>query len=209
MDRLNRLAVALGAIFVIVAAVVTVLVATGAIKSWFLPGGGDYPTNKAEGWFDRELTDLANFTGSAEIISIVVPIVVGLVMLVVLALEFRGLLGRREVLLPVSATEQGTLNVEASSVQLLAERTGSINRNVTSLRCRLALMRGSPPRGPARIVIACRPLVVLGTNVQELRDDLQSRIKEVVEQLTGLHVERVDVRRVRYDRGEERRLLGQ
>ena len=62
--------------------------------------------------------------------------------------------------------------------------------------------------GAASIVIACYPQVLLGTDLQELRDDLQARIKDVVERLTGLSVERINVVRVRYDRTEDRRLMG-
>ena len=63
------------------------------------------------------------------------------------------------------------------------------------------------PPGPARIVIYCYPLIVLGADVQEVRDDLQARIKEVVERLSGLEVERVNVTRARYDQGQEDRLI--
>ena len=209
MDRWNRLIVNLGAIFIIVAAVVTLIVATGAVDPWFLPGGGVFAPEGTEqsatsiGWFERELTDLANFGGSAQAISIVVPIVVILLMLVVQVLQFRGLFRRQETLLAVSSTENGTLNIEASSVRLLAERTGSVNRSITALRCRLGVRRGANPLGSASIIIACYPQVLLGTDVQELRDDLQERIKEVVERLTGLTVERINVVRVRYDRTEQ------
>jgi uncharacterized alkaline shock family protein YloU len=210
MDRWNRLIVSLVAIFIIVAAVVTLIVAAGAVDAGFLPGGGDYKFDNAAGWFDRELLGLAGFGGSDQVISIVIPIVVIVLMLVVLGLELRGLFLRQEILLPVSSTEDGTLNIESSSVRLLAERTGSVNRNVTALRCRLGVRHGSRAvPGAAAIIIACYPQVTLGTNLQELRDDLQERIKEVVERLTGLSVERVNVVRVRYERGEERRLIGQ
>jgi uncharacterized alkaline shock family protein YloU len=62
--------------------------------------------------------------------------------------------------------------------------------------------------GPVSIAIACYPRVILGSNVQELGDDLQTRIKQSVEQLTGLTVLEVNVVRVRYDRGDGARLMG-
>jgi uncharacterized alkaline shock family protein YloU len=208
MDHWNKLIASLVAILVIVAAVVTLVVAAGWVDAGFLPGGGDYEFDSAAGWFDRELLGLAGLDGSAQIISMVVPVVVGLAMLMTLVRQFRGSFRRRETLLPVSSTDQGTLNIEASSVRLLAERTGSVNRNITALRCRLGVRRGAHSLGAASIVIACYPQVLLGTDLQELRDDLQARIKDVVERLTGLSVERINVVRVRYDRTEDRRLMG-
>ena len=206
MDRFNRIAVSLAALFVILSAVITLLVAAGAINYWFLPGGSDVES-ESNAWFEPQLRGLAEFQGGGEVAAIVVPIVIIVLMAALLFFQYKRGTGRREPGLPISTTDLGRLNVEADSVRLLAERTGAANRNVVDLRCRLAARRTKPPTVPASIVIACYPQVVMGADIKELRDDLQTRIKEVVEQLTGLQVERVNVSRVRYDRGQERRLM--
>ena len=206
MDRFNRIAVSLGALFIILSAIITLLVASGAVNYWFLPGGSDIES-ESNAWFEPQLRGLAEFQGGGEVAAVVVPIIVIVLMALLLVFQYKGGSGKRERALPISVTDLGRLNVEADSVRLLAERTGSVNRNIVDLRCRLATRRTNPPSVPASIVIACYPQIVMGSDIKELRDDLQTRIKEVVERLTGLQVERVNVSRVRYDRGQERRLM--
>ena len=206
MDRYNRIVVSLGALFIILSAIITLLVASGAVNYWFLPGGSDIES-ESNAWFEPQLRGLAEFQGGGEVAAVVVPIIVIVLMALLLVFQYKGGSGKRERALPISVTDLGRLNVEADSVRLLAERTGSVNRNIVDLRCRLAARRTNPPSVPASIVIACYPQIVMGSDIKELRDDLQTRIKEVVERLTGLQVERVNVSRVRYDRGQERRLM--
>ena len=196
MDLWNRASVSLVALLVLTAAIVTLLVGTDAIDPDFLP----------RGWFEPQLQDLADYSGSDLVIAIVVVIVVAIGMLAVLALEAKPL-GRRGAL-PISSTEEGALTINADSVRLLAEKTGLSNGNLSSLRCRLRVSRRRPVGGPASIIVECHPKLILGSNVQEVRDDLQTRIKDAVGQLTGLTVMRVNVRGVRYDKGEGPRLIG-
>ena len=191
------------ATFLLAAAVVTLLVATEALDPDFLPEGS--AESPSDAWFYAQLKGLADFSGGDQAIAIAVTIVVGVSMLGVLLFELWPL-RRREALLPISSTSAGALTIEASSVRLLAERTGFSNRNISSLRCRVR--RRSGARVPASIVVACYPRVILGSNVQEVRDDLQSRIKHTVEDLTGLTVLQVHVVKVKYDRSDTTRLLG-
>ena len=205
MERSNRVAVSLVALLVLVGAIVTLLAATEAIASDFLPGGpAEDPT---DAWFYHQLKGLADFDGDAQAITIAVAVVVAIATLVVLFIEVRPIIRRRGTL-EISLTPQGILTVDANSVQLLAERTGISNRNVSSLRCRLRVRRRRSVAGPASISIACYPRLVLGSNVQEVGDDLQTRIKEVVQDLTGLAVLQVNVVRVRFDRSDNSRLIG-
>ena len=81
------------------------------------------------------------------------------------------------------------------------------NRHITSIRCRVSV-QGRRSSVPARIVVTCYPRVDLGSNIQEIRDDLQQRVKDTVEALTGLQVVRVDVARVRYERADTGKLMG-
>ena len=181
------------------------LVTTEAVDPDFLPGGTE--PRSTDSWFYAELDGLRDLDGTDKTIALVVSIAVGLSMLGLLYIEIDRGLGSRDVLLPISFTDDGMLTIATSSVQLLAEKTGATNRHITSLRCRVGVRRRPTTGEPATITIECYPRVDLGSDVQEMRDDLQTRIKDTVQRLTGLIVLRIDVMRVRYDRGDTARLL--
>ena len=206
MGLWNRLAVSLVSLFLVIAAVVTLLVATEAVPPDFLPGGvvADGLVSE-ESWFQSELEDLTSYEGSARVISMAISIAVAAVMLLVLLAEWR--VGQKTMSLLISVTGEGGLSIEEDSVRYLAERTGQSNRNVTRLRCGVRI-QGRRNVAPARVIITCYPRVILGSNVQEIRDDLQQRVKDSVESLTGLLVDRVDVARVRYERSDSSKLMG-
>ena len=206
MGLWNRLAVSLVSLFLIIAAVVTLLVATEAVPPEFLPGGvvGDGLVSE-ESWFQSELEDLASYEGLARVISMAISIAVAAIMLLVLLAQWR--LGQKTMNLLVSVTGEGGLSIEEDSVRYLAERTGQSNRNVTRLRCGVRI-QGRRNVAPARVIITCYPRLILGSNVQDIRDDLQQRVKVSVESLTGLLVDRVDVASVRYERSDASKLMG-
>ena len=203
MSGFNRAAVSLVALLLIAGAVVTLLVILEAVDPDFLPGG-----SSSEAWFYDQLLGLSEFTGADQAVTVAVSIVVGLFALALFALEIRPLLPRTPESLQISAGDRGVSTVHVDSIRLLAERTGSTNRNVNSIRCRLRVTRRPAGGGPATVNIACYPRVQLGSDLPEIRDDLQLRVKEVVEQLTGLTVSRVHVARIKYDRNGDSRLLG-
>ena len=211
MDLWNRLAISLIALFVLVGAVVTLLVAAEALDPDFLPGGtAEVELDggaSSDSWFEPQLQGVADYSGSAQAITVAVSVAVALAMLAVVLLEILPVI-RRPGALQISSTPEGALTIQLSSVRLLAEKTGISNRNISSLRCRLRVRRRPPAGGPASISIVCYPRLLLGSDVQEVRDDLQARVKEAVERLTGLAVIQVNVVRVRYDRGESRQLIG-
>ena len=132
-------------------------------------------------------------------------LIVAIAMVVIVFLEVG--LPRRSHPLLISSTQEGGLTIEEDSVRYLAERTGANNRSIVSLRCRLRV-RGRRSAAPASLTITCYPRVVLGSDVQEIRDDLQTRIKDTLENLTGLSILQVNVVRVRYERSDSPRLMG-
>ena len=202
-DRWNRAVVVFVALFILAGGIITLLVATDAVAPGFPPGGsGDPPSGS---WFQPQLESLAGYSGSDLVITIIVAAIVALAMLGVILLEVKP--ARSGSTLLISSTKEGGLTIEEDSVRHLAERTGSSNRQIESLRCRLRV-RGRRSAIPASIIIVCYPRVILGSNVQEIRDDLQTRVKEAVENLTGLTVLQVNVARVRYERGDSPRLMG-
>ena len=200
MNLWNKIIASLAATFILVAAIVTLLVTVEAVGPDFLPGG-----TAEDAWFYEQLLGVRDFSGGAQAITIVVTVIIALAMLTLISLEF--IPSERRRALGISLTEEGALTVETDSVRFLTERTGIINRNVTSIRCRLAVKKRASGGVPASIVILCYPRVVLGSNLAEIRDDLQTRIKQVVEQLTGLTVLKVHVVRIKYDRSDDTRLI--
>ncbi len=201
IDRLNRLLVLLVAVLVLVSAVVVCLAVTRALDPDFLPGGSG-----SSSWFYDQLDGLAGFKGASYNVTLGVGIGVSVAMLGFMLLEASPLFRRRRPLLIENAPEGGS-TIDIDSVRLLAERTGIVNRNVNSLRCKVKLRRGGRRGvGPSRVTITCYPRLVLGSSTQEISDDLQTRIKEAVERLTGLVVMLVDVH-CKFDRGEEGRLI--
>jgi hypothetical protein len=201
VDLVNRIAISLVALVVLVAAIVTLLVATEAIEGDFFGGGPD-----EAGWFYEQLYLVADLGGGGQAIAIAVPIVVAILMAGFISLEIVTAT-RRQTIVRISVTGEGASTIEGSSVELLAERTAHGNRSISSIRCRIRWRMRPVGGGPSGIVIHCYPVVSMGSNVQEIRDDLQTRIKASVEQLTGLVVLQVNVVRVRYNRDDEGRLV--
>ncbi len=207
MNFWNRLLVSLLAMLTIVVALLLVLVATGPVGPDLLPGSGN------DSWFYPQLNNLSTFDGGGMAATIVICAGVALAMLLLLHAELR-IIGGQEVLLPVSRSPRipaggesrgqaaGIVNVEASSVRLLAERIGVANRDVESLRCRL-VVRSKPVDCPASIEVRCYPSLRIGSHLPEVSADLRSRIHETVERLTGLTVTEVNVVRVRYTSDDE------
>ncbi len=204
MGSLNRSVVLVVAAIVIVLAVITILVASEAINYNFLLG-----SSNTEGEIERQLQGDAEFTGGLNrALIILIPLAAIIIMSPLALLQFRRRDHGRGGALPVSSTDAGALNVDAASIRDLAERTGSSNRDIISLRCDLTRLRKkNQPSAPATIVITCYPRVSMGADIRGLRDDLQARVKEVVERSTGLDVERVDVARVRYQQDRRDRLM--
>jgi len=171
--------------------VITLLVAFKAVSPDILP----IP------WFETPLNNAAASSGVLWALNIVVAAIVGLGMVFLLFLElFPELIPmrKREALL-LSSSKEGTVTIDEKSVRLLAERAGIANRNVRALWCRLKENQGS-------LVITCYASVFLESNVPEVSAELRERIKETVEQLTGLSVTQVDVR-AKYEAGERGRKL--
>ena len=206
MVTINRLIVSLAAIVVIALAVVVILVTVGVLEYWFLPWDLT-ETESASSLFGLELRWLAQLGLLGQTISVAASLAVIVLMLGLLAFETMGATRRRETPLLISSTGLGLLSVEPASIRTLVEHTGSANRSVFDLRCRLNVRRKTPPGGPDHIIISCQPNLEMGADLTEVRDDLQARVKEVVERLTGLAVERVHITRVRYERLPEHRLI--
>jgi hypothetical protein len=189
LDRLNRLLVFLAALVALAGAVVIVLVATGAADPDFLPNS----------WFQSQLQGIADFEGSALAITLIASIAVGVLMLLLIIAELTPK-KRYGKPLTISSSPDGDLTIDEDSVKYLAEKTGVANRQVAAIDCRVrhANSNGRQDEIPAAVAIDCYPKVAFGANLRDVRDDLQFRIRDTVEKLTGLTVTSVTVDRVRY-----------
>lgn len=211
MDYWNRLVVALVAVLISTASGIVILVTAEAVDTDFLPG------TERNAWFFQQFNTLSSYGGMAKFASIGISACIGAVMLGLFSIEVRTF-RRRDVLLPISSTAYvaaengsqaeaaGVVNIESSSIRLLAERTGIVNRHVQSLRCRLEI-KSRLPSSPASIVINCYPRLEIGSDVQEVGADLRGRIQNAIESLTGLRVIQVNVVQVRYSKNDDNRLL--
>lgn len=215
MNIFNRFIGAAGYLALAVIAVVAFLVTVGWLDYWFLPWGisaedaaevNGTLAGDPNAWIESELRSLSLLEGKWKAIAIIVSLGTAVLTLPLLILELRGGIRKYESPLMISSTEAGVLNVEVSSIRDLVEQVGGTNRSVINLRCRIAVRRKTPG-GPYRIIISCQPRVEMGSDLTEIRDDIQARVKETVERVTGLEVDRVNIVRVRYAKLPDNRLI--
>ena len=182
---LNRIVVVIVALVILAGAVITLLVATGASSADMFRG------------FQSQLQGAADASGGGAAAIIAVAAVIALGMLALLLLELIPL--RKAVLLLISSTEEGITAIERESVCELAEKTAAVVHNVRDVRCSVRERAGG-------LLVSCRALVALGTNIPQVSAELQSKIKKDVEELTGLPVAEVDVK-AKYESVEVKRLI--
>ena len=186
MSVFNRVVVVIIGVVVLALAVTTLLVAAGMSTPEVLPYG----------WFESQLQKVADATGASVIGIIAVSVVIALGMIAMLFFEFVPL--RTPGPLLISSTEEGSITIDAESICILAESIAATIHSVHQVKCRIR-------EGAGGLLISCRVLVALATNIPEVGIELQIKIKEAVEQFTGLAVAQVDMQ-VKYKPVEARRL---
>lgn len=186
MSVFNRIVVVIIGLVILALAVITLLVAAGMS----IPDALPYE------WFEPQLQRVADATGASAIGIIAVAVVIALGMIAMLFFEFVPLRSPGPLL--ISSTEDGIITMDAESICVLAEATAANIHSVHHVKCHVREKTGV-------LLISCRPLVVLGTSIPEVGVELQSKIKEAVEQLTGLAVAQVDIK-IKYKPVEARRL---
>jgi uncharacterized alkaline shock family protein YloU len=186
MNVLNRTVVILLALAIGGAAVVTILVVAGTLGLNNLPAG----------WFESQITWLADASGGMKALVVTASILVTLSMLALVFAELR--IRGREVRFLISTQEEGTATVTRDSVRSLVQHVGKGIRNINDIECRVGEEENS-------LVIACTAWVTMGANLSELSSQLRSDVKRLAEELTGLPVKRVDVN-FRYERAKSQRL---
>lgn len=184
MTVFNRVVVVVVALVLLAGAVITLLVATEATD----PDG--------YGWFDFILEKAADITGAGLVSTIVVAVVVALGSLAVLFFELA--LSRQPVPLLISSSEEGVTTINQDSVCVLAEKTAATVHNVRDVHCSVGEKAGG-------LAISCQAIVSLASNVPEICAELQGKVKEEVEKLTGLPVAQIDVK-TKYESADAKRL---
>ena len=186
MSIFNRVVVVIVGLIILIGAVITLLVANGASAPDVLPYG----------WFQPQLQDVASATGVSIAGIIAVSIVIALGMLIMLFFEFTLL--RRSVSLLISSTENGVTTIDKNSVCLLAEKTATNIHGMHDIKCNIE-------ESAEGLIFSCRAWVLMGSNIVEVSAESQNKIKETVEQLTGLLVAQVNIN-FKYKSAEAKRL---
>ena len=173
----NRIVVVVIALLILAGAVITLLVSTGVSTPDILS------------WFEPQLQAVADAAGNTVVGIVTVGVLVILGMIAILVLEFSPFRESRPLL--ISSTEEGVITVNLKSICILAEKTAAIIHSVQHVKC-------YTKETAEGLIISCRPTVLLGTNLLEVGTELQSNIKESVEQSTGLSVPHVDIK-IKYE----------
>ena len=197
MNIFNRILLIVIGIVVLAGAVLVLLVATGVIPH-FLPF----------------LKNIAT-TGTGGIVNIAVSVVVALAMVFLIIFEITSGLKKpaplvigmsdninlpanrtlnKQDILVISETEKGITSIDVQSICDLVENVGVTIRSVHRFDCKVG-------RSPTALLLYCRALVALGSNVVETAEKSRKRVIDSVQQLTGLAVDIVDIK-VIYDKAK-------
>lgn len=178
MNVFNGLLVTLGALTSIAVGALIVLVISGTLLPQDVPAF----------LFQQQLGEMAARTGAGLWQS--TGIAAGFIAagLFILALEVRTVTRRGTAgMALISSEANGTVRLSVESIAQLAQRTGRGNRDVRSIRCRVAVR-------PEGLNISCAAGLRMGADVPAVTADVQQNIREVVERLTGLQVIDVPMR---------------
>ena len=174
MSIFNRVVVIIVGVVILIGALITLLVASGASAPDILPYG----------WFQPQLQNIASATGISVAGIIALSIAIASGMIIMLLFELKP--PRRADTLLVSSTEKGIATIDKDSVCLLAEKTAINIHSVHDIRCNLK-------EGTEGLVFSCQAQLVLGSNLVDVGAESQSKIKETVELLTSFSVAQVDI----------------
>lgn len=173
MRGFNRAVATLLILAILAAALITLLVSIGVSDP------------ARYGFFSQPLQRLAE-AGGAEAATIVVgSIVIALLMLVVLRFELAP--NRHGSSLLVSSGNGGVTTIDEGSVRILSEKVALTVRDLRGVRCGVRERQGG-------LIITCLAAVALGSNIPEVSSQVQAKVKEAVEKLTGLPVVSVNVK---------------
>jgi uncharacterized alkaline shock family protein YloU len=170
----NRLVVIFAALAILAGAVVTIGVAAQA-----------WPPDILYGWFAPQLQLAASQTTGIKIATIALASIAAVGMIALLIVEVLPL--RTNLVHTLSVTDKGTATIENESLCLLAERTAEAIHGVNDVQCFIR----DRDEG---LIIKCGARVTLGANLLEVNPEMKAKVREAIQQLTGLKVSRVDIK---------------
>jgi hypothetical protein len=170
----NRMLAVLVALAILAGAVVTIGV---AVQVW--------PTNVLLGWFQPQLQMAADAPGATRVAIVALAAIAGVGMLALLIAEVLPL--RESIIHTLSVTDHGTATIENDSLCLLAERTAETVHGARDVRCMVRERQDG-------LRVLCHADIALGSNLLEINPEMKSKVREALQQLTGLTVARVDVK---------------
>lgn len=170
----NRMLAILLTLAILVGAVVTIGV---AIQAW--------PTNILLGWFEPQLQMAAEAPGATRVAIIAIAAIAVVGMVALLLAEILPL--RESVTHTLSVTDKGIATIENDSLCLLSERTAETIHGVRDVRCYIRERQDG-------LRVRCNAHIALGSNLLEINPEMKAKVRETIQQLTGLTVARVDVK---------------
>lgn len=174
ISAFNRILAILAALALLAGAVVTIGV---AVDAW--------PPNILLGWFQPQLQLVNDAPGTMRAAIIAMGVIAAVGMLALLLAEILPL--RENMVHTLSVTDKGTATIENDSLCLLAERTGETVHGVKDVRC---MIRGREDG----LRVRCNTSVALGANLLEVNPEMKAKVREALQQLTGLQVATVDIK---------------
>lgn len=170
----NRILAIVAALAILAGAVITIGV---AIQAW--------PADILMGWFQPQLQMAADAPGGTRVAVIAMGTIAAIGMLALLLAEVLPL--RENIVHTLSVTERGTATIENDSLCLLTERTGETVHGVKDVHCIIRERQDG-------LRIRCNAHVALGANLLEVNPEMKSKIREALQQLTGLSVATIDIK---------------
>ena len=199
MHAFNRIVTGAAAVLTALLCVAAILVLTSSSEK---VQQADYPNH----WTWEQSQSLNQLTPADKVVALAISAALGVAGLVLLVAELAPP-RRRAANLLIHFTDAGTATIDTNSVEALAAQTAMANAKLTSVKCTVRHPGTNIPSGPDRVQIRCQPTLKMGANVRAIAEDLQERIKAMIESSTGLEVQAVHVLRARFHKLPKGRLL--
>lgn len=174
ISAFNRLIVILFALAILAGAIITIGV---AVNMW--------PSDILLGWFKPQLELAADSPFSTRVAIVALSAIVGTAMIGLLITE--AVPPGTSIIHTLSVTDEGTASIENDSLCLLAERTAETVHGVNDVHCYIREHNNG-------LVVRGRATVALGDNLLEITPEMKSKIREGIEQLTGLKVKTINIK---------------
>ena len=201
MAAFNRMVTGAAAVLTALLCVAAILVLTSSTEGVEQAAYPNY-------WTWEQSQSLNQLTALDKVIALAISTALGVGGIFLLVAELRPS-RRRTATLLIHFTDAGAATIDTNSVEALATQTAMSNARLTSVKCTVRRSGTNIPNGPDRVQIRCQPTLKMGANVREIAEDLQYRIKAMIQSSTGLEVQTVHILRARFQKLPKGRLLNE